>query len=57
MVYKEGSVRVLDQNTQEYRVAEPGTMWYSTITMAAQEVFLNGKWQPIWPDDAADQGE
>lgn len=47
---REGSVRFLDTTTNEYRMAEPGSMWFSTITMAAEEVYLDGRWQPIWND-------
>lgn len=48
---REGSVRLFDTPTNEYRVAEPGSMWFSTITMTAEEVYLDGRWQPIWSDD------
>lgn len=48
---REGSVRFLDTRTNEYRMAEPGSMWFSTITMAAEEVYLDGRWQPIWGED------
>lgn len=51
---REGSVRLFDEATQEWRVAEPGSMWFSTITIGAQEVYLNGQWEPIFPDQKDD---
>lgn len=49
--WREGSVRYYCMVRKEWVTAEPGSMWFSTVTMAAEEVFLDGVWQSIWPDD------
>ena len=40
---REGSLRFTREDGT-INIAEPGSMWFSTLTMVAQEVYLGGEW-------------
>jgi hypothetical protein len=41
--FREGSLRFTREDGSVH-TAEPGSMWFSTLTMVAQEVYLGGEW-------------
>ncbi len=41
--FREGTLR-LTREDGSVHTAEPGSMWFSTLTMVAQEVFIGGEW-------------
>lgn len=43
---REGSLRFTREDGS-VNTAEPGSMWFSTLTMVAQEVFIGGEWVSV----------
>jgi len=43
-------VRYFDIAMNEYRVAEPGDIWFSTVTMLATEYWDGESWKKIYDD-------
>ncbi len=41
--FREGTLR-LTREDGSVHTAEPGSMWFSTLTMAAQEILMGGEW-------------
>lgn len=41
--FREGTLRFTREDGS-VNTAEPGSMWFSTLTMVAQEVFMGGEW-------------
>lgn len=52
---RDGAVRAPDPlDPTGWKWANPGQMWFSTITMVATEVYNYGQWRPIYPEEGED---
>jgi hypothetical protein len=54
--YRGGTLRFTN-SAGEVHIAEPGSQWYSTLTMVAQEVWSeeHKEFRPIFDDEADDE--